>query len=151
MIRKLKAVSIALFIGLFAAGCVPALLTIQPNADILIVDADGIPVEGATVNFATTRGPFGPRTVDVYVTDSKGQLKVKKKRKWHMIIFLPDGTTWYEWNFCIERSGYTPFASQQPDFSEPLLVSLEVSKSEAHCQWPTHSPFYPAEVVREGS
>jgi hypothetical protein len=151
MLKGFKTVAIVFLFVLSGGGCVPALLTIEPSADFLVVDTDGNPIEGANVNFATTRGPFGPRTVAIYVTDSKGQHKVKKKKKWHTIVFLPDGTTWYEWNFCVEKSGYKPFASEQPDFGRPFVVALKRSDIEANCQWPTDSPFYPAKVVREGS
>ena len=151
MLSAFKTFAIVLLFGLSATGCVPALLTIEPSAEFLVVDTDGNPIEGANINFATTRGPFGPRTVAIYVTDSKGRLKVRKKRKWHTIVFLPDGSASYEWNFCVEKSGYIPFVPEHTEFGRPILVALERSVIAANCRWPTNSPFYPAEVVWEGS
>jgi hypothetical protein len=138
---------ILLILGFSIAGCVPARLTIEPRASFLVTDSAGAPLDGVQIELATTRGPFGPRTVTTYLTGDDGRLEIKKKAEWHLWVLLPDGTAWYEWKYCAQKQGYVAYAPETAEFSQPILIVLAESNISLTCEWPTHSPFYPAEVV----
>src|SRR5262245_13433735 len=108
---------VTLCLGL--AGCFPAPRVVQPKARFLVQDASGHPLEGATVTLATHRMPFPSplgRTMTEFRTDAAGKVSLREKHIWEMQALLPDGTSWYEWIYCIEKPGYRPVFSVEPKF-----------------------------------
>jgi hypothetical protein len=135
------------------AGCFPAPVTVQPKAQFLVRDAGGQPIQGASVTLATHRMPFPSnrtRTLRQYETDAAGKVSLRTKRTWEWKVLLPDGSSWYSWIYCIDKPGYRPVFSVQPDFSTTVIATLERSDQRLVCQWPTdNESYYDLRVVKE--
>jgi hypothetical protein len=134
-------------------GCYPALKVSQPNVRLIVRDAQGEPVQNATVTLATYRNTLPalyPATVATYQTDAAGKLSLRKRRTWEWQLMLPDGMVWYSWAYCIEKPGYRAVASVQPDFSKPDVVVLEQSATASRCKWRSESEWqYQVKIVEE--
>jgi hypothetical protein len=66
-----------------------------------------------------------------------------------MEILLPDGSAWYAWRFCVEKSGYRAFASAETDdFDDRVEVVLRESPVRSSCKWPGgNEAYYDLKVV----
>jgi hypothetical protein len=138
--------------GCLALGaCFPALKVVQPRADFIVRDAAGAAVENAAVTLATFRYPFPfarSTTLATYRTDMTGTVSLRKKRKWLWQVLLPDGVSWYNWAYCVEKPGYRAAAAVEPDFGEPLAVVLEAAAKPSVCEWPGgDEPYHQVEIV----
>jgi len=132
----------------FLTACVPVLLTTQPRTNLIVTDSASSPIEGADVSFATFRGPFGPRSIVNFITDSQGEINIDRETEWHTFVFLPDGSTWYDWYFCVEKSGYKAQASAYGEIPRIIEITLEESSFVERCEWPDN-PSYPAHIVSD--
>jgi hypothetical protein len=127
------------------AGCFPAPVPVQPKAQFLVRDANGHPIENAVVTLATHRMPFpsaSERTLSHFRTDAAGKVTLKTKRTWELQVMLPDGSSWYEWIYCIEKPGHRAVFSTSPDFGKPVVAFLEYSEKRSACKWPTDDQMY---------
>jgi len=140
----------AWFVAAMSGGCYPALKVVQPKAQFTLVDSTGAPIEDAKIMLTTYRQPFGALhpSVATFRTDARGTVALKSERKWHMQVVLPDGITWYTWAYCIEKSGYLAVASQQPNFKEPVGLTLERSDQQSVCRPPDDSDWAPRVETR---
>jgi hypothetical protein len=141
----MRRVVLVLVGALGLTGCYPALKVVRPKVDLTVRDAGGGAVENAAVTLATFQYPFPfahSTALTTYQTDAAGALSLRKRRKWLWQVLLPDGVRWYNWAYCIEKSGYRAVAAVEPDFSEPLVVVLEPSATSSVCKWPTDGEAY---------
>lgn len=135
--RTVKRLLLAM-VGLVAVtGCYPAVRKEQPKLDVRIRDEHGHSIRDATVTFATYRHPFGGMTgFDTYQTDATGVVSIRRKLRWQMEALLPDGSSWYSWQFCVEKPGYQAFASAgSRNFERAMKVVLQASQVPSSCQW----------------
>jgi hypothetical protein len=114
----------------------------RPKARFLVQDASGQPIEDATITLATHRMRFGERVLTQYRTDAAGKVSLRAKHTWKWQILLPDGVTWYEWIYCIDKPGYRPAFEVNPDFSKPVVAVLERSEQRLVCKWPAADQSY---------
>ena len=125
----------ALCLGL--AGCYPALRTVQPKARFVVQDASQHPIEGATVMLVTRRMWLGAQTMTPFRTDAAGKISLRATHQWEWQVMLPDGVSWYEWSYCIEKPGYRAVAELKPEFRKPVIVMMERTEKHSACAWPT--------------
>lgn len=137
---------------LWLSGCYPAFRTVQPRVELVVVDPSGSPVEGATFTLASYRYPRAvPATTKIarYETDSAGTLSIPMRGDWQMEALLPDGSSWYVWRYCIEKTGYRAIASAETRrIKRPLTLVLQPHQGSSQCKWPGEGEaYYQLEVV----
>ena len=84
------------------------------SARIFVKNTRGAPIQDATVILATAALPFGRTELKEFRTDKNGKVRIKRIRKWHVDIMLPDGWTQYVWNLCVSKTGFRVRASSLP-------------------------------------
>jgi hypothetical protein len=120
------------------SGCYPTWLTSRPKARIVVTDAVGAPLQGATVTLGTVEmhGIVGRQTRQDFLTDKSGRVQIKKKHRWAVQILLPDGDVGYSWSLCVARPGFLAVAFIAPEFEEPIHIPLAPSAVKSECHWP---------------
>jgi hypothetical protein len=119
-------------------GCVPSFLTSRPEAEIIVTDESGAPLEGATVTLGVVEwhGVGGRLTTQDFITDRKGRVEIDAEHAWKMQVMLPDGGVWYEWSLCLARPGYEAVPRSWNDFSKPIRISMYPTEASSTCEWP---------------
>jgi hypothetical protein len=144
---KVAVPSLAIVVSLALTGCYPALRATQPHARFSVQDTDKHPIEGATIMLATWRGWYGRQTVEEYRTDAAGKFLLPSKHSWEWQIMLPDGRSWYEFSYCIEKPGYRAISEPRPNFRKRLTIVMERTNKHSACAWPDEAG--PARVIEE--
>jgi hypothetical protein len=119
------------------SGCYPSFLTSRPEAEILVTDESGVPLEGAKVTLGTTErhGPGGRTTQEDFFTNHDGKVEFDEKYEWHTQILLPDGDVSYGWTLCFSKPGFEAAPMTRIDFHEPIRVALYPSAVTSECEW----------------
>lgn len=121
-------------------GCVPLLTVTQPDVEILVTDQDGIPIEGALLNFASQLyGPNGSTEFASVRTDQSGIVRLARKSYIQLAFLVVDGLAVYGWSYCIEKAGFQPAVRNQLGKKyfqvSPVQVSLARSDTVGKCTW----------------
>lgn len=136
---------------LWLSGCYPAFRTSQPRVELVVVDPNGSPVQGATFTLASYRYPFVvPATTRFarHETDAAGAVSIAMRGDWQMEALLPDGSSWYVWRYCIEKTGYRAIASPETrKIKRPLTIVLEPHPGTSQCKWPAEGEAAELKVV----
>jgi len=117
------------------SGCVPALRTLQPATRVHVTDADGIPLQGASVQLGSYKYRGGRFSTQNYVTNAAGDAKTKRDTQWELMVFLPDGINYYSWHLCVEKPGYQPTTVAMPKAETRLEVVLLKTSATLQCKW----------------
>lgn len=122
------------------AGCVPLLTVTQPEVEILVTDNDGLPIEGALLNFASQLyGPDGSTEFVNVRTDQSGLVRLGKKSHIQLALLAVDGVAIYGWSYCIEKDGFQPAVRNHLEKKyfrvSPIRVALARSDSVSNCTW----------------
>jgi hypothetical protein len=100
---------ITLLLVFLLAGCVPLLTVTQPEVEILVTDEDGVPIEGALLNFASQLyGPNGSTKFASVRTDQSGIVRLARESYIQLALLVVDGIAVYGWSYCIEKAGFQP-------------------------------------------
>jgi hypothetical protein len=132
------------------SGCYPASLTSRPEAEIIVTDESGAPIEGATVTLGTVkwRGVVGQNTLEEFSTDREGRVEFGRQDDWVIQILLPDGDTRYSWSLCFSKPGFEAVPMVFRKSGEPIKVAMYPSAVLSECQWPQYE-FGPRVKERE--
>jgi hypothetical protein len=119
------------------AGCFPSFLTSRPEAEIIVTDESGQPLEGAKVTLGTTErhGPGGRLTQEDFLTDVKGRVEFDAKYTWKTQVMLPDGDVSYGWTLCFSKPGFEAIPMMRINFDEPIEVAMYPSAVPSECEW----------------
>lgn len=88
-------------------GCYPALRTIQPETDVHVLTANGLPIQGAEVHIYSISNPHA-RTENHVVSwsDESGVARFGKIRDWKLDApLLMHGLMVMHWNICASAPG----------------------------------------------
>ncbi len=121
------------------SACVPVLKTVQPQADIVVQDLDGRPIEGASVHLVRTTYPHGPREIFAWSTGVDGIVRIPRHRQWVVQVLIVDGIVSFGFGLCVDKPGFRPFIVEWPDFAVQLIATLEPADAPLLCAWPEAS------------
>lgn len=138
--RKMKFSKIILLAVLLSQGCTPWPMTERPKLNMLVLDVNGIPIENANVSFAIYKEAMTPTLKIIKLkTNHKGNVNLKRSSYIQMIALAPDGGHFYDWSYCIEKSGYHPVFKNtltEKYFKKGLIVEkLLPAKNNEQCFW----------------
>jgi hypothetical protein len=138
MRAKLLAVAVTTLAVFGVSACFPTFLTSRPEAEIIVTDEAGAPLEGATVTLGTTEwhGIVGRISTQDFITDREGRVEIDDDHEWKVQIMLPDGDVRYAWSLCIAKPGYEAFPKPWADFDQPIQVAMYPSAVNSVCEWP---------------
>jgi hypothetical protein len=127
-------------IALLLAGCVPLLTVTQPEAEFVVTDDDGVPLEGALVTFASQLyGPNGKTTFVETRTDRAGRVNLERQRHLQLAFLIVDGIAVYGFSYCVEKSGFRPVIrnhlGNRQLAKSPVVESLAESAEALDCVW----------------
>lgn len=119
------------------SGCYPSFLTSRPEAQIIVTDEAGAPLEGATVTLGITEwhGIGGPTTFEKFTTDHGGRVEFDQRHAWAMQVLLPDGDTSYSWSLCFSKPGFEAIPMMSMKFNEVIKVAMYPSPVASECEW----------------
>lgn len=124
-----------LTITLLLSGCVvyPVNKTLQPEAEILVTDVEGKPIQDSWVSLISSSYPYGfeqMRTVDK--TSDRGEVGFPEIKEWRTESLMIHGSSVFFWNWCVVKAGFeTHFTmwSSGDDFQPQYDVTLTPGES----------------------
>ena len=118
-------------------GCYPSYLTSRPEAEIIVTDESGAPLQGATVTLGTVEwhGIVGQTTLTKFVTDAEGKVAFDKQHAWATQYTVLDGGTYYTWSLCFSKPGFEAIPMLSMKFDEPIRIAMYPSAVASECEW----------------
>jgi hypothetical protein len=100
---------VLLLSSLTEAACFyPIHKTIQPAAEITVIDEMNVPIEGASVALIAGYNPHGwlTREIDSKTTDQNGRATFERRGEWQRENpFLMHGVRYYFWDWSVRKRG----------------------------------------------
>lgn len=132
---KVKLAVLAVVVPL-VSGCVyPVHKTLQPAAEVKVVDANQQPISGASVTLVSNTYASGfEKTRVERRTDGHGQAEFQAKKEWRREVLFLHGREAFFWNICAQKTGYKTFRSDNlsvDDFSSPRTIRLTPGTSSS--------------------
>ena len=141
---------ILLFIIFSLTGCYPVYKTLQPQIEIVVLDSEKRPVQGAEVNLISKSRPHDvERSREIHITDSEGVAKFQQRNDWRIESpIMIHGQQFYYWDWCIEKDGFITYINgdgegKYPDYnpdinpnyapSETIKIELKRGESKVNC------------------
>ncbi|MFI0472203.1 hypothetical protein ACGLWX_05690 [Halomonas sp. HMF6819] len=124
-----------LAITLLLSGCVvyPVNKTLQPEAEILVTDVQGKPIQDAWVSLISSSYPYGleqRRTGDK--TNAGGEASFPEMKEWRTESLMIHGASVFFWNWCIVKADFETHItmwSSGDDFQPQYDVTLTPGES----------------------
>ncbi|WP_235041384.1 hypothetical protein [Vreelandella profundi] len=100
---------LVLTMTLLLSGCVvyPINKTLQPEAEILVTDGEGKPIQDAWVSLISSSYPYGleqSRMIDK--TSYRGEANFPKIKEWRAESLMIHGSQVFFWNWCVVKVGF---------------------------------------------
>lgn len=148
MLRLLRHIRIccAAALVLPLAGCVPypVYKTLQPAAVITVLDEASQPLADARVVLIAAAYPYGfDRFRSEKRTSADGRAQFDSRHEWRMEVLAIHGSEVFFWNWCVEKTGYETYATQDgnaDNFDNNPVIRLKPGESRS-CNNPGGSPF----------
>ncbi|MBE0399894.1 carboxypeptidase regulatory-like domain-containing protein [Halomonas sp. FME1] len=126
---------IILAITLLLSGCVvyPINKTLQPEAEVLVTDGEGKPIQNAWVYLISSSYPYGfeqSRMMDK--TSYRGEASFPKIKEWRAESLMIHGSEVFFWNWCVVKVGFethTTMWNSGNDFQTQYEVILNPGES----------------------
>ncbi len=122
-------------ITLLLSGCVvyPINKTLQPEAEILVTNAKGKPIQDAWVTLISSSYPYGlERMRKSDKTNDSGEASFPEMKEWRTETLMIHGSSVFFWNWCVVKAGFethsTMWSSGQ-DFQSPYDIILTPGES----------------------
>ncbi|UYF99197.1 hypothetical protein [Halomonas sp. GD1P12] len=117
------------------SGCVvyPVNKTLQPEAEILVTDEKGKPIQDARVTLISNSYPYGfeqMRRSDQ--TSNGGEASFPEIKEWRTESLMIHGSNVFFWNWCVVKPGFethTTMWSSGQDFQPQYNVTLTPGES----------------------
>ena len=117
-------------LGLGLVGCVPypAYRTVQPAAELRVLDTQGRPLAGATVTLIAHAHPTPfEQSRETRTTDADGIARFDSRHEWQAEVLFLHGRLDYYWEWCVTAPGrITALLS----FATPMQLRLLPGASE---------------------
>jgi hypothetical protein len=123
---KLRALLAILTLVLGVAGCVPypVYKTVQPAAQMTVLDEQNQPIEGAEVVLTTDYAPYGRPTEQAKFTDQLGVVAFEGHSEWQTEAMQMHHIRYYSWYWCAKKPGFKTYVTggRSGIKFEPLLT-----------------------------
>lgn len=117
-----------LVFGLSACVPYPAYRTIQPDAELQVVDESGRPLAGASVTLIARARPTPiEQSRETRLTNANGIAHFSSRQRWQTELLFLHGRLDYYWQWCVTAPGR---ATQLAFFVTPLQVQLQLGTPE---------------------
>jgi hypothetical protein len=119
----------------WVTGCIPypVYKTLQPEAQLRVVDKENKPLSEASVTLISSFYPYGHEDFrETRYTDSLGVAEFIGKSEWRIELMALHGWREYFWNWCVEKPGYATFVTRlnsENDFDDDAEVKLNPGAS----------------------
>ena len=103
-----------LLVGGSLTGCVPFPIytTVQPAAQITVLDENNRPIEEAKVNLIASAHPHPVELGrDIKMTDAGGLAMFDSRHEWRQGSFMMHGMEFFFWNWCVQKPGFKTYRS----------------------------------------
>lgn len=111
-----------LAVCLVLSGCIPYPIykQLQPNTQVRVVDATGMPIAGAAVTLISSTYRYSLEDHrETLTSDAAGSVAFKEQREWRIeILAMHHGPQEFLWNLCVCKPGYSTYTT-------PLRSSLD--------------------------
>lgn len=118
-------------------ACVPYPIykTLQPAAQVTVLDEADHPLPQAEVTLIASAYPYGfEKTRETKNSASDGIANFASAREWRAESMMIHGAEAYFWNWCIRKDGYVTFLTDTRDgdkFTSKLIVHMKRGQSTA--------------------
>lgn len=148
MLRLLRSLFICCGAALILAlsGCIPypTHKTLQPAANITVLDAAAQPVGDARVVLISGAYPYGhDRFREEARTSADGRAHFDAHHEWRVEVLAIHGSEVFFWNWCVEKPGYETYETHDRNadtFDDNAVIHLKAGESRS-CNNPGGSPF----------
>ena len=129
------AVSAILFATVLVSACVPYPIykTLQPSAQVTVLNQAGQPLSGAEATLISNAYPYGwEKGRLTQATRTDGKAVFDSAREWRAEVLMIHGAEVFFWNWCIRKDGYVTHATasgSSGEFQDDLVVRLEPGAS----------------------
>ncbi len=105
-------------LGLSACVPYPAYRTIQPEAELRVLDEQGLPLAGASVTLISRAHPTPiEQSRATQTTDTNGTARFASRHEWQTEVLFMHGRLVYYWEWCVTAPGksteLTPYQTPQ--------------------------------------
>lgn len=105
-------------LGLSACVPYPAYRTLQPEAELRVLDEQGLPLAGASVTLISRAHPTPiAQSRATQTTDTNGTARFASRHEWQAEVLFMHGRLAYYWEWCVTASGsstvLTPYQATQ--------------------------------------
>jgi outer membrane murein-binding lipoprotein Lpp len=113
------------------SGCVPYPIykTLQPAAQVTVLNATNQPLQQAEVTLISNAYPYGDeKGRATKPTQADGTTSFDSVREWRTEVVMLHGAEVFFWNWCIRKEGYVTYLtshSSSKEFESNLVVRLE--------------------------
>lgn len=129
--RRLLVVALASL----SSACVPVYKTLQPSAEVQVVDDQGRALNDAQVTLISSAYPYGREQFRTEaVTRGNGTATFYKVKDFRVEVMMLHGSQEFFWNWCVTKSGYKTFLTEYRNdkaFTSPMRVTLQPGESTA--------------------
>lgn len=118
-----------------SSACVPVYKTLQPSAEVQVIDEQGQALNDAQVTLISSAYPYGREQFRTEATTrGDGSATFYKVKDFRVEVMMLHGSQEFFWNWCVTKPGYQTFLTQYRNgdlFSSPLQVKLAPGESTA--------------------
>jgi hypothetical protein len=115
-------------------ACYPAYKTRQPAVNLMVVNAQQLPIAGAKVVLNTRAHASGVNEFNVKNTDDKGNVSFNSNKQTEIELLFLHGSLHYFWVICVEKKDYLTeiVRISEPAQAEKLdKIILKIGESTA--------------------
>jgi hypothetical protein len=118
-----------LLVNFMLCGCVPypVYKTLQPAAQVTVLDEASVPIEGAHVELITDFKPHSAPTREVKATDRNGFAAFDLRREWQTESMIMHGIRFHDWNWCVRKPAFMTYVRggrSGDEFAERATIPL---------------------------
>jgi len=136
------ATAVTVTLASLMSGCVPypVYKTMQPDAQVTVLDEHSQPLADARVVLISSTYPYGREQFrNETRSAADGSARFKALREWRAESMMIHGAQVYFWNWCVEKAGYETYMTLDRDaayFKDEPQITLRPGESHSCNSWP---------------
>ncbi|WP_444941124.1 hypothetical protein ACJJI3_00600 [Microbulbifer sp. ZKSA004] len=101
---------IYILFAIIISGCYPINKTIQPRAEMVVINEVGNPVSDAVVTLIAGAYPYGEERTRMSIkTDYSGKAEFPIIKDWRIESLMIHGAEHYFWSWCVYKEGFLTY------------------------------------------
>ena len=122
-------------LAVLSSACVPVYKTLQPSAEVQVLDEQNQPLNDAQVTLISSAYPYGREQFRTEATTrGDGMATFYKVKDFRVEVMMLHGSQEFFWNWCVSKTGYQTYRTEYRNsdmFSSQLQVTLQQGESTA--------------------